>query len=134
MLLHRLDHVQQLFAADQFNRLAFGKALSVCRVSTDAGDLDRVGLVMRQQAVHLPHHADANLLALPLLALHQCTAAVLAQNQVDAAVCATQAGFFDAIALPAKGFAHQLFEPAPAASGQALQGGTCLQKASPAAS
>lgn len=128
-----MDHVQQLFAADQFDRFAFGKALGVFRVSADAGDLDRVGLVMGQQAVHFAHDADANLLTLPLFALHECAAAVLAQNQVDAAVCTAQAGLFDAIALAAKCFAYQSFELAPAASGQALQGGTCVQKALPAA-
>ncbi|AKS22096.1 hypothetical protein AAW18_20805 [Xanthomonas campestris pv. campestris] len=107
MLLHCSDHVQQLFATDQFNRLAFSEALGVLSVGSDAGDLHCVRVVMGEQAEHFSHDADTDLMALPLLALHQRAAAVLAQDQVDAAVCAAQAGFFDAVALAAKGFAHQ---------------------------
>ena len=107
MLLHRLNHFQQLFAPNQLNRLTLCEALGIFCVGTDTGDLDRMGLVMGEQAKHLPHDADTDLMALPLLALHQRAAAVLAQDQVDAAVGAAQAGFFDAVALAAKGFAHQ---------------------------
>ncbi|AZU36873.1 hypothetical protein AC610_22360 [Xanthomonas phaseoli pv. phaseoli] len=49
---------------------------------------------MSEQAIHFAHDADADLLTLPLLALHQRAAAVLAQDQVDAAVWAAQASFF----------------------------------------
>ncbi|KGK57309.1 hypothetical protein NC00_13265 [Xanthomonas cannabis pv. phaseoli] len=107
MLLYFPDHAQQPLAPNEFNRLAAGEALCISRIGANTDDLDRVGLVMREQAKHFPHDADADLLTLPLLALHQRAAAVLAQDQVDAAVGATQAGFFDAVTLAAKGFAHQ---------------------------
>ncbi|KCX00709.1 hypothetical protein AN652_18045 [Xanthomonas arboricola pv. pruni] len=107
MYLHRSYHFQQPFAVNQFNRLALGKAFCVLGVDANAGDLDRMGLVMREQAEHFPYYADADLLVLPLLALHQRAAAVLAQDQVDAAVGSAQTCFFDAVALAAKRIAHQ---------------------------
>ncbi|KGE50442.1 hypothetical protein GW15_0221040 [Xanthomonas axonopodis pv. vasculorum] len=133
MLSHRANHVQQLFAANQFNRLAFGKLLGVFRVAADADDLHRVCLVMTEQAIHFSHDADADLLTLPLFTLHQRAAAILAQDQVDAAVWAAQAGFFDVVALAAEGVGDQLFELAPAAGSEAFQAAAGVEEAAASA-
>ncbi len=83
---------------------------------------------MGHQPIHLPHHIDRHALAPPLLALHQDAPAIATQNQIDAAVGATQTGFLDAVTATAEGFANQPLEVAPAQCGDAFQTGACVQQ------
>lgn len=127
LALYHSDHLQQLCTTDKLNRFTLCEALSIFGVAADANDLHRVGLVVDKQAGHFAHDADPGLLAPPLLALHQCAAAVPAQDQVDAAIGAAQAGFLHGVALAAEGFAYQQFELAPAALAEAFQIGAGVE-------
>lgn len=61
----------------------------------------------------LADNRDAHLERAPVFALHQVLLPILAQNQIDAVVGAVAACFGNAVALPAEGFADQLFELLP---------------------
>ena len=128
-LLRGLDHLQQLLSTDQFNGLSSGECFRVRGIAADADDLHCLRLVVGEEPGHLPHHADAHLLALPLLALHQRALPVLSQDEVDAAIGATQPGFFNCIAPAAECFAYQLLELAPAAGSEAFERGARVQEA-----
>lgn len=99
------------------------------RVKPYGSDAHRVRVVVGEQADHLAHHAHRHLPAPPLLALHQGAPAVLAQDQVHAAIGPAKAGFGHVVALPAVGLADQLFELAPADRGQALEAGAAVEQA-----
>ena len=91
-------------------------------------------LMVGKKPGHLAYHADAHVLALPLLALHQRAPAVLSQDEVDAAIGTSQSGLFNGVALAAERLANQLLELTPATGCQAgslliglRQGGGCGQ-------
>lgn len=72
----------------------------------------------RHHTVQLPHNFHANLVSLPLLALHQEGLGAFAQDKVHAAVRLRAAQLGDRVALKTKSLANQHFEFAP---GHAVQ-------------
>ena len=64
-------------------------------------------LLVGEQPEHLADHLHVDALAFPALALHQGQLALLAQQQVDAAVRTAQPGFLHGVALAPERLAHQ---------------------------
>src|SRR6185437_4281394 len=81
--------------------------------------------VVGEQPIHFSHDFHVHAFAAPLFALHQRDLAVLAQAQVDTAVCAAEASFLNSVALAPKGFANQHLELPPVHRAQAVE--TCLR-------
>jgi len=92
------------------------------------GNPHLVCAVMGHKAVHLAHHVDRHFLALPLLALDKNALATATQDQVDAAIGATQAGFLNRVALPAESFADQPLEVVPSHRSEAFEVGTGVEQ------
>ena len=78
---HGANHREQGCAVDQLDRLATRKAGCVRGEAAARGDDDLVGVVMRQQPVHLAHHVHRHALAPPLLALDQRAATIAKRGQ-----------------------------------------------------
>ena len=76
----------------------------------DAHDLDAIGAVVVHQSPHFADRRRLHLAVAPLLALDQFGAAILAEDQVDAAVRSAKTGFLDRPTTAAEGFADQHFE------------------------
>jgi hypothetical protein len=117
---------------DQFYRFAFGEAACVWGVVAESDDLDGVRTFVDEHAQHFANGLDVDLLITPLLTLHQRGLAVFAQLEVDAAVGAAEAGFFDCVALTTEGFAGQLFELTPVHLAETVDAGLLVEQFSSA--
>lgn len=74
------------------------------------------------QSPHFANGGRAYAPRSPLLALHEFGAAALADDQVDAAILAAQAGLLHNVAAAAERFADQHLELAPAHAGRGCRG------------
>ena len=86
--MNLFDQIQKRGAINELNGFALGKSCGVVRVVAEADDLDAVDPMVAGESPHLANDRDADLLASPLLALHQLATAVLAQDEVDTTVSA----------------------------------------------
>jgi hypothetical protein len=126
--LHIPHQFQQTLAIDQLDVLALGELSRITREFANANDPDSVGAMVRDKAPHFANGGHVDLPRPPLLALNKFDAAVFAQDQVDAAIRAAQASFFNLISAAAEGFANQHFEFAPAHRRDAVEAGLRIKQ------